>query len=349
MVVATGSPLIDRSVRDTHFRSKYNAAIVAVHRRGKRLKQKIGDIELAAGDVLLLDAGNAFLEQNAESNAFALISEVPESAPQNSSRIWLALFLFVAMIAIQIVQSFIGETWINLWTASLLTTALMIFTRCMTWDQAKQSFDWTVYLTIASAFGVSQAISNTGVAENIAWLLIQPSIAIGGTAPFLSSMYIITALLSEILTNNAAAALMFPIASIAGNALGVDPKLTGYSLMLGASSSFVSPFGYQTNLMVFNAGGMRFWDLAKIGIPLQLWMWVGATIILGLHESVVLVMGCSLALAIGVGLFLLAWLYLPCMQPFKAQVQGLRLPKGRLQGSKYDAPDERQGLNAAGI
>ncbi|KAG1656604.1 hypothetical protein FOA52_008427 [Chlamydomonas sp. UWO 241] len=325
VVVATGSPLIGRSVRESHFRSKYNAAIVAVHRRGNRLKQKIGDIELVAGDVLLLDAGNAFLEQNADSNAFALISEVPQSAPQNSSRIWLALFLFCAMITIMIVQSFLGETWISLWTAALLTTSLMVLTRCLTWDQAKASFDWTVYLTIASAFGVSQAISNTGVADNIAWLLIQPSIAIGGTAPFLSSMYIITALLSEILTNNAAAALMYPIASIAGNALGVDPKLTGYSLMLGASSSFISPFGYQTNLMVFNAGGMRFWDLAKIGVPLQVWMWVGATIILGLHESIVVVMFISLAISVGVGLFLLALLYLPCMAPFKAKIKGLQL------------------------
>ncbi|KAG1664160.1 hypothetical protein FOA52_012241 [Chlamydomonas sp. UWO 241] len=333
VVVATGSPLIGRSVRDSNFRSKYNAAIVAVHRWGKRLKQKIGDIELAAGDVLLLDAGDAFLEKNADSNAFALINEVPESAPQNSSRIWLALGLFVAMITIQIVQSFLGERWINLWTSSLLTTSLMVLTRCMTWSQAKASFDWTVFLTIASSFGVTQALTNTGVAANIAWLFIQPSIAMGGTAPYLSSIYIITAMLSEIITNNAAAALMYPIASIAGTALGVDPQLTGFTLMLGASSSFISPFGYQTNLMVFNAGGMRFLDLAKIGIPFQVWMWVGATIILGFHDSIMVVMGCSLALVAGVGLFL-ALRRMPFMAPFRAKVDGLRMP----WGPKYEEP-----------
>ncbi|KAG1679788.1 hypothetical protein FOA52_012699 [Chlamydomonas sp. UWO 241] len=177
VVVSADSTLNGRSVRESQFRSKYKAVIVAVHRWGKRLQQKIADIELAAGDVLLLDAGDTFLEKNAGSSAFALISEVPESAPQNSSRTWLAFTMFIAMLVVQITPSFLGQTWISLWTLSILTTALMVLTRCMTWSQAKQSFDWTVYLTIASSFGVTQAITNTGVAANIAWLFISSNSA----------------------------------------------------------------------------------------------------------------------------------------------------------------------------
>eukprot|EP00798_Chlamydomonas_sp_ICE-L_P002124 gene2124-18169_t len=107
-------------------------------------------------------------------------------------------------------------------------------------------------------------------------------------AGILSCIYIVTALLSEILTNNAAAALMFPIATIAGDALG-------------ASASFISPFGYQCNLMVFNAGAMKFKDLASLGVPIQLWMWIGATLIMGL-DSVYIMLGISLGLAITVSI-----------------------------------------------
>jgi len=324
VVVAMDSPLVGRSVRESRFRTKYNAAIVGVHRRGKRLRTKIGDIVLCPGDVLLLDTGETFLETHGDSNAFSLISEVPASTPVNVSRMWLAIALFGVMIGIQIAQSFVGEEWINLWTASLLTTSLMVLTRCMTWEQAKSSMDWTVYLTIASAFGVSQAISNTGVAENIAWLFIQPSIAIGGEAALLSSLYVITALLSEILTNNAAAALMYPIAQIAGEALGVDPQRIGFTLMLGASSSFISPFGYQTNLMIFNAGSLKFWDLARIGIPFQLWMWFGATVILGLPDATGAVLGVSLAITLSAVAISFAWVYLPCIGPLKLQLLKLR-------------------------
>mmetsp|Transcript_31488 Transcript_31488/g.93900 ORF Transcript_31488/g.93900 Transcript_31488/m.93900 type:complete len:792 (-) Transcript_31488:2155-4530(-) len=161
VVVAMGSPLIGCSVRESRFRTKYNAAIIGVHRRGKRLRTKIGDIVLAAGDVLLLDAGETFLETHGDSNAFSLISEVPSSTPVNASRMWLAIGLFAAMIAVQIAQSFAGDTWINFWTSALLTTALMLLTRCMTWEQAKSNMDWTIFITIASAFGVSQVGSET--------------------------------------------------------------------------------------------------------------------------------------------------------------------------------------------
>ncbi|KAG1655080.1 hypothetical protein FOA52_010284 [Chlamydomonas sp. UWO 241] len=131
--------------------------------------------------------------------------------------------------------------------------------------------------------------------------------------------------------------------------LGVDPLLTGYSLMFGASASFISPYGYQPNLMVFQAGGMRFWDLAKVGIPFQVWMWVGATVVLGLHAHVMVVMGCAVAIALVVGLVLLAWLHRPCIvDTSRAVINRLRPPKVWLPklgwwwprgGTKYKAPD----------
>lgn len=334
VVVATHSPLIGRSVRDSRFRTKYNAAIVGVHRRGERINQKIGDIVLQSGDLLLLDAGDRFME-NHDTNAFSLISEVPKSAPKKTSRMWYALALMVAMITVQVVQSFTSpsEEYINLWPAATLTYMLMIAIRCMTWNQALASFDWTVYLTIAASFGITSAMSNTGVAGNIAWVFIQLGVKIGGRAGILSCVYIVTALLSEILTNNAAAALMYPIASIAGDALNVDPKLMAYTIMLGASSSFISPFGYQCNLMVFNAGNMVPKDLARVGVPFQVWMWIGATLVLGADLNIML--GVSLALLVVVCVGVLCWDRLLIWWSRRAR---LTLPQAELK-SKMSDPD----------
>uniref|UniRef100_A0A7S3R255 RCK C-terminal domain-containing protein n=1 Tax=Dunaliella tertiolecta TaxID=3047 RepID=A0A7S3R255_DUNTE len=305
VVVAPQSPLVGQSVRDSQFRSKYKAAIVAVQRRGERLKQKIGDIVLQPADVLLLDAGDEFMQHHLHSKAFALASEVPKSSPMKKKKMWLALGLFLGMIAVQIAQSFVvktGRDFYPLWPASVVTASLMILTGCMTGNQARQSMDWTVYMTIAAAFGVSKATQNTGVAQNIAWLFMKISISIGGKVPIYSSLYIVTSLLSEILTNNAAAALMYPIAAIAAEGLGVPPKMVGIALMLGASSSFMSPYGYQTNLMVFNAGNLKALDLVKMGLPLTLWQWFGATIILGLNEHVDAILGAAIGLCAVVGI-----------------------------------------------
>ncbi|KAF5840819.1 citrate transporter-like domain-containing protein [Dunaliella salina] len=242
VVVAPHSHIIGKSVRELRFRTKYDAAIVAVQRRGERLKQKIGDIVLQGGDVLLLDTGEHFLSNYRDDKAFALVSEVEKSSPPKTSKMWLGLGLLIAMIATQVIQSFTTtgkEPFINLWTAALLTAALQILTRCMSGKQARQSMDWTVYVTIASAFGVSLATENTNVAQNIGKVFIDISLGIGGQAAITSCLYIATGALSEILTNNAAAALMYPIAAAAGDKLGVKPQLISVSIMLGASSAFM--------------------------------------------------------------------------------------------------------------
>eukprot|EP00798_Chlamydomonas_sp_ICE-L_P002127 gene2127-18172_t len=124
VVVATHSPLIGKTVRDSRFRTKYNAAIVGVHRRGERLKQKIGDITLLAGDLLLVDTSDQFLVlHDGDNTVFSLVSEVPKSAPQKSSKMWIALAILIAMITVQVVQSFTSpeEAHIHLWPAAMLT------------------------------------------------------------------------------------------------------------------------------------------------------------------------------------------------------------------------------------
>jgi len=309
VVVALYSPLIGKTPREARFRTKFDAAIVAVQRRGERMKQKIGDIKLKGGDVLLLDTGSHFLSNYRDDKAFALVSEVEKSSPPTRSKMWIAMSLGISMIAVQIAQSFTRtgkEPFISLWTGAILTSSAMILTRCMSGKQARQSMDWNVYVSVASAFGVSKAIEGTHVAESLGRLFISASSYIGGKVPILSGLYLCTGLLSEVLTNSAAAALMYPIAAAAGDSLGVDPKLISVSIMLGASSAFMSPFGYQCNLMVYGAGNYRTIEFVKFGTGLKVWMWAVSTALFALddHQGFVCCVSMAMALATIAGPFL---------------------------------------------
>jgi len=204
-----------------------------------------------------------------------------------------------------------------MFTAALLAGAGMLSFGCLTGAQARKSINWDIFVTIGAAFGVSIAMENTGVANGIASALVAIGEAAGGQVPIMLAIYIATALLSNIIANNAAAAIMFPISFQASSSsccqsalccclpflvgfaslrqilclpqvadeLGIDYNLMSATLMLGASSCYMTPFGYQTNLMVFAAGGYRTMDFIRFGGPLQLWLIVIVTIILISHAG----------------------------------------------------------------
>uniref|UniRef100_A0A061S8X4 Sodium sulfate co-transporter n=1 Tax=Tetraselmis sp. GSL018 TaxID=582737 RepID=A0A061S8X4_9CHLO len=283
-VVASGGPLVGRTVKRSAFRTHYGAAIIAVHRQGERLKSKIGDIVIKAGDVLLLDTGSGFVEAHSHDPSFALVSEVENSNPPNSSRMWVAILMGAAMIFTQILGVFTGK-FIDLFTAALLAAGGMLATGCLTGAQARSSINWDIYVTIGSAFGVSIAMEKTGVALAIANILVSIGQAAGGQIATLVAIYVATALLSNIIANNAAAAIMFPISFSVAERLGIDYNVMSVTLMLGASSCFFTPFGYQTNLMVFGAGGYRTMDFIRFGGPLQIWLCFGFALIIFVTTS----------------------------------------------------------------
>jgi di/tricarboxylate transporter len=160
--------------------------------------------------------------------------------------------------------------------ASLLAAGLMILTRCTTGREARRSVDWQILIVIAASFGLGTALQNTGAAESIAVSLVE--LAGGSSGISLALMFAVTALLSAVVTNNAAAVIMFPIALTTANSLGVSFMPFVITLMIAASTSFTTPIGYQTNLMVYGVGGYRFSDYLRIGLPLTLL--VGLTTIL---------------------------------------------------------------------
>ena len=264
-VVAKTGPLVGRSIRDMKFRSRYNAVVLAVHREGARVHARVGDVVLHPGDVLLLDAGPDFKREAAHSGSgFALVSVLEDSAPPRLRLLAPVLVIAVAMIATYTS----GAT--ELLVAAIFAVAFMIACGALTEQEARDAIKWDVIVTIAAAFGMSKALQNAGVAGTVAAKLVQAAEASGtGRAGLLTAVYFATFVISNVVTNNAAAALMFPIAADAAERRGETLQSMSFLVMLAASASFMSPFGYQTNLMVYGPGRIRLQRFPQIGVPMQ--------------------------------------------------------------------------------
>ncbi|KAG2448929.1 hypothetical protein HYH02_006277 [Chlamydomonas schloesseri] len=278
--VSHKGPLVGKTVRDIRFRTLYNAAVVAVHREGTRVPLKVQDIVLQGGDVLLISCHTNWADEHRHDKSFVLVQAVPDSSPPKRSRMIIGVLLATGMVLTQIIGGLKNKEYIHLWPCAVLTAALMLLTGCMNADQARKAIMWDVYLTIAAAFGVSAALEGTGVAASFANGIISIGKNLHSDGAALIAIYIATALLSELLTNNAAGAIMYPIAAIAGDALKIPAKETSVAIMLGASAGFINPFSYQTNLMVYAAGNYSVREFATVGAPFQIWLMVVAGFIL---------------------------------------------------------------------
>ncbi|MCG6898064.1 MAG: anion permease [Thiocapsa sp.] len=261
-VLSDKSPLVGKSVREGRFRNRYNSVIIALARNGERVARKIGDIVLAPGDTLLLETRPNFVEQQRNSRDFLLVSQIGEFHPLKHDRAPVAIAIVIAMIAA------VSLGWLSMLEAALLAAGLMIFTRCTTSRTARRAPDWQVLVVIATSFGIGAALEKTGAASAMAGGLI--GLADGDPWITLALVFMATALLTALATNNVAAVLVFPIALQAAEAMGVAPEPFILTLMVAASASFATPIGYQTNLMVLNVGGYHFGDFVRIGVPLTL-------------------------------------------------------------------------------
>jgi len=261
-VVSNSCPLVGKTIRDGRFRNVYNAVVVAVARNGQRLHKKIGDIVLYAGDTLLVEAHPSFADQQRNSRDFFLVSRLEGSTPPRHDRAWIAMAVLLGMVAV------VTLGWLSILKAALVAAALMLLTRCITVEAARRSIAWEVLLAIGASLAVGLALQTTGAAADIAGQLI----TLAGGHPWiaLAIVYAFTLIVTELITNNAAAAIMFPFALVTAQELGVDYMPFVIAVMMAASAGFATPIGYQTNLMVYGPGGYRFGDYVKIGVPLDI-------------------------------------------------------------------------------
>ncbi len=265
-VVSDTCPLVGQSIREGRFRTVYSAVVIAVARNGERLREKIGDIVLEPGDTLLLETLPSFAAQHGDSRDFYLVSRMPGTFRPRYERAWVALVILGAMVAA------VALGWLSIFKAALLAAGAMLATRCCRLSEARRSVDWQVLLVIAASFALGRALEKTGAAEAVAGGLI----GLAGGRPWLTLaiVYAVTTFFTEVVTNNAAAILVFPIALAAAGSLGVSFMPFVIAIMVAASASFATPLGYQTNLMVYGPGGYRFGDYVRIGLPLNVLMGV---------------------------------------------------------------------------
>jgi di/tricarboxylate transporter len=271
-VVSGSCALVGKTIRDGRFRTIYNAVVVAVARNGERIRKKIGDIVLMPGDTVLVEALPGFVEQQRNSRDFFLVSSVPGSTPVRHERAPMALGILVGMVAAVTLE------WLTMLEAAMLAAGFMLATRCCRIADARRAVDWQILLTIAAALALGQALEVTGTAGFLAHELI--AMAHEDPRWTLVAIYGVTMLTTELITNNGAAALIFPIAMATAETLNANPMPYTLAIMLAASASFSTPIGYQTNLMVYNAGGYHFSDYVRIGLPLSVLMWVLASVII---------------------------------------------------------------------
>lgn len=261
-VVARGNPLCGLSIRKGEFRAQFQAVVVAAARDGQRLGGRIGDIVLEPGDVLLLECHPSWVENQRNRQDFYLVSEVADSEKFRHERAWISLAVLVAMVLAAALE------WTSMFRASIVAAAAMVLTGCLSGPSARRSIELPVLVAIAAAFGLGEAIRASGLDRWLAEVLV----GFGASDPWtaLVAMYIATAILTELVTNNAAAALMFPFGLSLAARLDVSPMPFCVAVMFAASASFATPIGYQTNLMVYGPGGYRFTDFLRVGLPLQI-------------------------------------------------------------------------------
>ena len=261
-VVSDSCPLVGKSIREGRFRNIYNAAVIAVARNGERVQKKIGDIVLRPGDTLLLEADPSFVERQRNSRDFFLVSRLENVHPLRHERALAAVAILTGMVVV------VSAGWVSMLQGALVAAGLMLVARCTTGGVARTAVDWQVLVTIAASFGLGAALEKTGAAQAIAESVI--TLAQGSPWGTLVVVYLLTMLFTELITNNAAAVLVFPIALSTSESLGVSFMPFAIAIMMAASASFSTPIGYQCNLMVYGPGGYRFSDYFRVGMPLNL-------------------------------------------------------------------------------
>ncbi len=262
-VIGATSPLVGKTLKEVQFRGKYQAAVVAIHRAGQRVNAKLGDVDLRTGDTLLLLADPGFRSRWRDRGEFLLISPLGGTPPGVTRKAGIVAVIMTAVVVVA------GLGVLPMLQASLVAAVALVAFGVLTAGEARSAVDLDVILMVASSFGLGAAMENSGLADRLAGGIIGVFHGFGPLG-ILLGIILATSLVTEMISHAAAAAIVFPIAWSAAGSIGADPRLFGVVVATMASTSFLTPIGYQTNTMVYGPGGYRFTDYARLGAPLTL-------------------------------------------------------------------------------
>ncbi|GAA3731068.1 SLC13 family permease [Salinicoccus jeotgali] len=274
-VISHESSLLGKTIKSARFRSRYNAGVIAVHRNNERIKSRVGDIVLKPGDTILILADRTFLQRHAHARDFYVMTTLtpPEVLKQSKAKGLGGLILLLGMIAA------VTLGFLSMFEAMLITVVLLMIFKLIEPDEMLSYIQFNVILLIASAFGVGAAMTESGLAQMIAGNMLETARPFG-VLGIIVILYIMTNIFTELITNTGAAVLMFPIAMEMAGQMALEPIGLMVTIAIAASASFITPIGYQTNLIVYGPGGYKFTDYIKVGAPLSAMTMVISTLII---------------------------------------------------------------------
>ncbi|MGF1667876.1 MAG: SLC13 family permease [Acidimicrobiia bacterium] len=258
-----GPALVGQNLRQADFRNRFGAAVFAIHRAGVRLTGKLGDIDLRNGDVLMVVADSGFSRRWRDHEGLLLVSPYGDSVPLRRDKAGLVRLVVGALILVA------ATGILDLTQAALLSAAAMVAFGVLSFGEARDAIDINIVLLVALSFGLGEAVDVSGLDEVLALGLVSMFSGLGDIG-ILLGILLATMIATELLSNNAAAILLFPVGMEAAAQAGIDFRALAVAILIGASCSFLTPIGYQTNTLVYGLGGYRFGDFARVGAPLTL-------------------------------------------------------------------------------
>jgi di/tricarboxylate transporter len=282
LVIESGSSLAGRSMADVNFRQHYNAVVLAIHRNGNNITRQFGSLVIDPGDTLLVVTPAFNLSELKASQDFLLTDAPSGSTPLRPAAAWLAGCALIGAVLVSTLTDVLNGPFpaipkIPIHFTTFVGALILLWSRTLTPRQAYQSIDWQVLFMLYGLLGLGMAMQTTGTAAFLAELLARS--AIGWVPPdalpyvLLWAVFLLTLLLTEILSNNATAVMMIPIVVPLAMSIGVETRPFVMAVVLASSLAFALPMGYQTHLMVYGPGGFRFKDFLKVGIPMNFICW----------------------------------------------------------------------------
>jgi di/tricarboxylate transporter len=272
ILVAPASPLVGRTLKEARFQQRYDATVLAIQHHGRTERERLVEVRIEAGDLLLVHGAASALESLAGETGMVPLSEVkPPAGPRPRA-------LFAVLILVGVVAA-AGSGLVDVLPSAMTGVLLMLFTGCVKLEEVYEEMDWMVVLLLAGAIPLGIAMDKSGAA---AWLAHQAASVFGpyGDRAVVGAFYLMTSLMTSIMSNNATAVVLTPIALVTAESLGMNPYALLIAVMLGASADFATPIGYQTNTLIYGPGGYKFADYTKVGMPLNLLLLITATILI---------------------------------------------------------------------
>jgi di/tricarboxylate transporter len=277
-ILGPDSSLAGKTLKELNFRQKYGVIIVAVHRRGRNLQERFEDVKLAFGDTLLVQGPARRMQQLFDLKDFINLS-APKETPYRTKKAPFAILSILAFMFVSLLSGLGVISPVPIVLTALVSTIFVLLTGCLNSNEVYQAIEWKVLFLIFGMLGLGQAVQYSGITEMIATQVVK---SIGQVDPriLIALFYLLAAVLTEMVSNNAVAALLTPLGIIVSIQLGVDARPFIAAVMFGSSASFATPIGYQTNTFVYGAGGYKFGDFFRAGFPLAVILWIVASVMI---------------------------------------------------------------------